>query len=432
MLRLSTSAERMVVLGVAILIAAFLCFFSMRVAWAAHLAALGTEFGLEHATRLEPDNSEYWLELGRFWQYNLDNSDSQRAIAAYRKALANDPHSAEAYINLATAYESENDTAAARENFLRAKKAYPVSAEVSWRVGNFFLRQGDLDDAFHEIRESVQADPSRGAEAFSRSIRVEPNIKTVLDRALPDSPTVYLDIIHDLSDEGRTTEALIVWDRLVATQPTLSLLEIYPLVNALRSKREYTEATRVWQLGVRFAGLGNLGDPATSVLWDGGFESGASNLGYSWNYSSNARGVQIQRDAKEKHSGAFSLRLTFDGKSDVNFADVCHSVPVTPLVGYEFSAWVQTRDLTSDQGVRFRIQSANGGTPILTPETHGTQAWTQMEIPWTADANTHEAQVCIVRLPSDQPDNRIRGTAWLDDVALVPSAAAGSSGSAKP
>ncbi len=229
----------------------------MRVAWAAHLAALGTEYGLERAARLEPDNCEYWLELGRFWQYNLDNSDSQKAIAAYRKALANDPHSAEAYINLATACnESENDIAAARENFLERKRPirFPPKFPGAW--ANFFCARETWTTRSRRFGESVQADPSRGAEAFSRSIRVEPNIKTVLDRALPDSPTVYLDIIHDLSDEGRTTEALIVWDRLVATQPSLSLREIYPLVNALRSQREYTEATRVWQLGVRFAGLG--------------------------------------------------------------------------------------------------------------------------------------------------------------------------------
>ena len=141
--------------------------------------------------------------------------------------------------------------------------------------------------------------------------------------------------IRDRSGEGRTTEALIVWDRLVALQPKeLDLRDVYPLVDALRSKSEITEAARVWQQGVQFAGFANLGDPATSVLWDGGFESGFSNSGYAWFYFPNARGVQILRDLKEKHSGRQSLRLTFDGKSDVNFADVCHSVPVAPLASY--------------------------------------------------------------------------------------------------
>ncbi len=34
-----------------------------------------------------------------------------------------------------------------------------------------------------------------------------------------------------------------------------------------------------------------------------------------------------------------------------------------------------------------------------------------------------EAQVCLVRSLSDQLENRIKGTTWVDDVALVPESA---------
>ena len=440
-LRLASSAERLVVLAAVFLLALFLWFFSIRGAWAAHSAARGTAAGFERATRLEPGNAENWYLLGRYWQFNLEDPDNNKAIAAYRNSLSFDPYSAETYIDLATAYEGLDDITNARDNFLKAKKAYPLSAEVSWRVGNFYLRQGELDLAFAQIRESVEADPTRGAEAFSRCLRVEPNIKTVLALALPENPSVYLDIIHDLSDEGRTTDALIVWDRLVAMNPNFSLAVIYPLVSALRGKREIADAARVWKQSVYFAGMGEVGDTPDSVLWNGGFESGFRNSGYSWFYNNNTHGVQMQLDAKEKHSGTQSLRLTFDGTSDISFADVCHVVPVTPLGLYKFSAWVQTRDLTTDQGLRFRIQSMHlGGTPAFTSEVRGTQPWTEVEIPWTADAGAEEAQVCVSRLPSDQPDNRIRGAAWVDDVSLVlqsapqvnPSGTVKPAGNAKP
>jgi tetratricopeptide (TPR) repeat protein len=420
-LRLASSAERLVVLAAAVLLALFLWFFSIRGAWAAHSAARGTAAGFERATRLEPGNAENWYLLGRYWQFNLEDPDNDKAIAAYRRSLSFDPHSADTYIDLATAYEGLDDIADARDNFLKAKKAYPLSAEVSWRVGNFYLRQGELDLAFAQIRESVKADPIRGAEAFSRCLRVEPNIKTVLALALPENPDVYLDIIRGLSGEGRTSDALIVWDRLAAMNPSFSLGQSYPLIDALRAKREIADATRVWKQAVYFAGMGEVGDPTGSVLWNGGFESPFRNSGYAWFFSDNMRSVQIQLDPRERHSGAQSLRLTFDGKSDINFAEVCHIVPVTPLGLYKFSAWIQTRDLTTDQGLRFRIQSMGvGGAPLYTPEVHGTQPWTEVEIPWSADAGANEAQVCIVRLPSDQPDNRIRGAAWVDDVSLVP------------
>jgi tetratricopeptide (TPR) repeat protein len=423
-LRPSTSAERFVVLAAAILLAVFLWFFSIRGAWAAHFATVTNATGLQRATRLEPGNAEYWYLLGRYWQFNLEDPDNDKAVSAYRNSLSFDSHSAETYIDLATAYEGLDDIAQARDNFLKAKKAYPLSAEVSWRVGNFYLRQGELELAFAQIRESVQADPSRGAEAFSRCLRVEPNIKTVLALALPDNPEVYLDIIHGLSDERRTTDALIVWDRLAAMRPSFPLVEVSPLINALREKQEIVDAARVWKQAVEFAGMERLGDPADSVLWNGGFESGFHNFGYAWFYDNNMRSVQVQLDHSEKHSGAQSLRLTFDGGSDITFADVCHPVPVLPLVDYKLSVWVQTRDLSSDQGLRLRIQTSGpGSAPAFTSEIHGTQPWTELEIPWTAGAGVREAQVCIARLPSDQPDNRIRGTAWVDDVSLIPQSA---------
>jgi hypothetical protein len=434
-LRLSTSAERAVILACAVLLTLLMCFFGIRSTWAAHAAARGTVEGLQRATRLEPGNAEYWYLLGRYWQFNLEAPDNQKAIAAYQNSLSFDPRSADTYIDLATAYEGIDDIADARENFVKAKKAYPLSAEVSWRVGNFYLRQGELDQAFTQIRQAVEADPSRGAEAFSRSLRVEPNIKTVLDRAIPENPNVYLDIIRDLSDEGHTTDVLIVWDRLVAMNPSISLDEVYPIVNVLRGKKEYVEAARVWRQAVQLSGLGQLGDPPASVVWDGGFESGFLNSGYSWYYIPNSHGVAIQLDQKEKHSGQQSLRLSFDGKSDITFDGVCHTVPVLPLSNYKFSAWVRTRDLTTDEGLRFRLQSmGNSSIPAFTPELHGTNAWTEINMPWSSDADTYEAQICIARQPSDQQENRIGGAAWVDDVTLIPQPAGlgNAKSSAKP
>ncbi len=68
------------------------------------------------------------------------------------------------------------------------------------------------------------------------------------------------------------------------------------------------------------------------------------------------RGVQATFDSTEKHSGEHSLRLVFDGSRNVNFSDVCHVLQVQPGTSYRFSAWVRTQGLTTDQGIRFRLE----------------------------------------------------------------------------
>src|SRR5260370_25759048 len=100
-------------------------------------------------------------------------------------------------MDLAAAYESEANLVAARDAFLRAKKAYPLSAEVSWRYGNFLLRQGELEPAFAEMRLAVEADPKRAAEAFSRSLGAGASIETALARVFPPLSESYLYLIRD-------------------------------------------------------------------------------------------------------------------------------------------------------------------------------------------------------------------------------------------
>jgi hypothetical protein len=421
-LRLSNTAQRGTLVFVALLFALFLSYFGIRNARADHFAGSQSRQGFERATQLEPGNARNWYLLARYRQFDLEDSDPQQAIRSYRVAVSIDPHSPENWLGLASAYESVGDISPARDAYLQARKAYPLSAEVSWQYGNFLLRQGELKAAFAEMRRAVEADPKRGAEAFSRSIRAEPEVDLVLDRVLPPIRDVYVDVIWDQVNDGHTENALKAWDHLAVIHPSLPLQDVLTLMGSLLAKKQFTEAQRVWNQAVVFAGMADLQGPPGSVLWDGGFESGVSDVGFSWIISQHSGSVQVGFDAAEKHSGKHSLRLTFDGKSNVNFNGVCHYVPVRPSTPYRFSAWLHTRQLTTDQGIRFQLHSlgVRDTTLLVTPDVHGSQPWTQIDVPWTSGIDVQELQVCVVRFPSDQTANRIQGAAWVDDVALVP------------
>src|SRR6266581_5032231 len=179
-LRLSSNAHRAALVAASFAVAIILSYFSIRNALAVHYAGLQNAESLERATRLEPANPRNWYLLGRYWQYNLEDPDAARAIRSYLSALSLNPGSSDTWLDLATSYESEGNFTAARDAFLHAKRVYPLSPEVSWRYGNFLLRQRELEPAIAEMRHAVEADPGRGAEAFSRSLRVEPNIEKIL------------------------------------------------------------------------------------------------------------------------------------------------------------------------------------------------------------------------------------------------------------
>jgi tetratricopeptide repeat protein len=421
-----SSAHRGLILALAFGVAGFLSFFSVRNALAVHYTDLQTRQGYERAIRLEPGDYRNWYLLGRYWQYNLEDADTVRAIQAYTAALSLNPGSADIWADIGTAYESEGNIPAARDAFLHAKRAYPLSAEVAWLYGNFLLRQGELDAAFLEMRHAVEEEPSRAAEALSRALRAEPNIDLVLDRVLPPVSEAYLGAIMDQTAEGYTANALKIWNRLIPLRPRLSLVTIreapFSLVGALLREKQIAEAQRIWEEAVVFAGFGNLAGPEGSVLWDGGFESGVMGGGLSWTFPEGARGVQISLDTRERHSGKRSLRLLFNGRYNLHLIGPCHLVPVQPSTTYDFSAWIRTLSISTEQGIRFQLQAlgTQDASTVVTPDLRGSQPWTRVEIPWSSGKNVQEMQVCVLRLPSQEVDDKIQGMAWVDDVALVP------------
>lgn len=421
-IRLSSRVAHGLLVLLALALASDVSYSSIRNALAAHERGLNTLKGYERATQLEPHDASNWYFLGRYWQYNLENPDTGRAILAYGTALSYDPRSADTWMDLGAAYESESQIADARQAFVQAEHDYPLSPEVSWRYGNFLLRQGELSAALGQIRHAVEVDPVRAAAAFSLCMRVEPNINAILDGVLPRSQEVYLNIVSTLTAQGKIDQALIVWSRLAALHPRFSLRESYTFVDALIERRRMQDALQVWDEALIFAGIARPPDPPGSLVWDGGFESEVKGGGFAWRYPSFVSGVQINLDQKEKHNGNRSLRLTFGGLENVDFSDVCQIIVVQPSTAYRFSAWVRTQSLSTDQGVRFGLHSISDSqnSTAWTDDLHGTNPWTNVSLPWTAGKEVGEMQLCVRRLPSAQFENKIFGSAWIDDVVLVP------------
>lgn len=417
----SSAAARGALAGVALATAAYLCYFSVRTARATYYIDKETLQGYERATQLEPGNARNWYLLGRYLQYSFEDANPQRAISSYKKSLEIDPRATSTWLELAATYESEGDDVAARNAFLNAKKTYPISAEVSWRYGNFLLRQGELQPAFAEIRRSVEADPGRAPEAFSRCLRVEPDANVILDQVIPPKSEIYIRVMEDLAQDRQIDNALKVWTRIVAMHPKIGLHDAFQIVMELRGQGRTGEAHKIWEQAVELAGLADLAGPRNSMVWDGGFESDVTGEAYAWRFARASRSAQMNFDKQEKHSGKRSLRVSFDGSSDIAFLDVCQVVPAEAGTAYELSAWMKSKDLTTDEGVRIDLRPGIPGVGgATTGDIRGTQPWTRVATEWPGAKENQEVQICLRRDASDQEDNKIRGTAWIDDVALTP------------
>src|ERR1700688_1634298 len=278
------------------LVAILLSYYGVRNARAAHYQESDTRAGYQQAVLLEPGDPRNWYLLGRSYLYDLEQPDGQRALDALRRAVALDPYSAEALVDLANAYDSEGDAKKARETFLAANRVYPLSADVAWRYGNFLLRQGDQDEAFREIHKAVELDPKRASEAFAVALRVQPDANLLLDQAVPATTTVCLSILQSLSNAGDLDAARLVWNRLVAIHQKVPMSEMMAYFNELFHQRRASEAGELWLQAVSIMQHAPPPDPQGSLIWDGGFESGYAGLGFAWHFIPATRNVQIAMD----------------------------------------------------------------------------------------------------------------------------------------
>jgi Tfp pilus assembly protein PilF len=421
-LRLSDSLSRALVVAAALLVGLWLSFFGIRAAIARHDSEQETAKRMEAAVRLEPNNPEYWY--GRYQQYNLEEPDAVLAEGTYRKTIALNPEATEAWLDLATAYELDGKTEEAREAYLQAKKSYPVSADVAWRYGNFLLRQGEGEQAlaYAELRRAIEADPQRAAEAFSRAYRTNPNIDELLGLLLPPEQSVYVDVIWEALGASQLAVAKTVWAQLLTTHPHLGMRDVDHFVSELLQAGEFAEARRVWDQGMATMNLPPLLQPRSSVVWDPSFETDMNGNAFSWHYVPLAQGVSIGLDKTEKLSGNQSLRLSFDGKHDPDLEAACTLAIVQPSTTYRFSGWIKTKAITSDQGIGFRLGAIGGASaPVVNSrQVLDTNPWTLLEQSWTSGADVHRVQICVTRDASENPEVRISGTAWVDDVNLLP------------
>lgn len=114
---------------------------------------------LETSLRLDPDNAEAHLLLGRACQ---NVNQTALAIEQFKKALGLEPGLPLAHYHLGYAYQSQGNSKAALEEFKKEIEYNPNFYDSYWLAGNIELGQGQLDSAEDLYQKGIRIKP----EAF--------------------------------------------------------------------------------------------------------------------------------------------------------------------------------------------------------------------------------------------------------------------------
>jgi hypothetical protein len=308
-----------------------------------------------------------------------------------------------------------------------------MSPSIHWVAANAYLRIGRVDDALAQFRTLLelasQIQPSSAGSAYIQStfrlcLRVVNDPQTIADKVLPagNDPALELQFVSFLSTHGQLEHAYPVWTKVVARLRPFPFSLAQPYLDQLMKAGDYGKAEVVWR---DLEHLGIIDQPPSTdgdeLVFNGGFERAPLGSGFDWR-SWEELYPSVEFSDSTAHQGAHCLRIDFTVKRNDSYEPVFQSVPVSPGQHYLLSAYVRSKDITSESGPRLRVLDPDHPEVLdqSTEGTVGTTGWHRISLGFSAGADTKLVRLSVWRPRSRSFPFEISGSFWLDDVSLKP------------
>jgi hypothetical protein len=288
------------------------------------------------------------------------------------------------------------------------------------RAGNLFFDLGDKKNGFRYMAESLKG--YRGAELrnprqfFDYDRRHIP-VEDVVRYGLPDDADVARGYFHWHIDGVPDPNYPKIWPLIVERgYVDDELAEHY--VSYLLKKSTPDAAWQAWTL---YASRQESRYPDANLVFNGGFERKSTLALFDWQMWSNGSDAEVSVDDSIRHQGNRSFRIHFGGKTNINYNATTQTVGVSPGT-YRFRAFIRADGLTTDRGIEFQLSDAENWARFhaQTQQVTGTTDWALIEQTIRVPQGVRLLNVQLRREASLKFDSNIAGTAWIDDVSLVP------------
>jgi hypothetical protein len=330
-------------------------------------------------------------------------------------SVVRDPSSAYRWLDIGEALAQAGRIDQASYCIAKAVQLGGDSADVALNAGDFYLRYGDRRLGLHYLAKTLNATRAFDEPVFSLFAARGVTVDNALSYGVPAEHPPVLAYLHYLIDDRETAGAEKTWKWMVDRRLNDQQTDI-DYCNFLFTQRQFGQAV------TECAAKGDEASadrPGKQYLRNGDFAvdpfPGAV---FDWRITP-LNQVSIDRNCERQSEGC-SLRIQFDGSTNVDF----HNVSQVVLVGpgrFVFRASARTANVTTDQGLAFEIKDGEneGRLRVVSTQLRGTTDWQNIEIPFTVGTSTNFVEVSIVRHPSQRFDNRINGTAWIRNTSLV-------------
>jgi len=156
----------------------------------AHRFSLGrNQASLQRAIRIQPRDANNYDLLGQslIW----DALDPRAAAIQFRQAVKLNPYTSSYWAHLAQAENSLGNGAEQAAAIRNAIAVDPTTPELAWSAANYFLIQGDTEEALDQFAVVIRSDPWMAEAALERSWRAVEQVNPIQRRLPPRSGSLF-------------------------------------------------------------------------------------------------------------------------------------------------------------------------------------------------------------------------------------------------
>lgn len=376
---------------------------------------------LLRAVRLDPLNADYHARLGHWFLFADD--DPRQAAAEYEAATRLNPQDARYWLDLATARLQLSDAKGQLEAIHNAAAAAPTTPDIAAQAGMQLLVGGRDGDALQTFRKLLESAPEQTDTVVAVCWRGLHDSQRVLNEALPRTAAAYLTFQRYLTSVGADDDADRVWNATLALNQPIPTSAALSYIDTLLRRENVEAAASTWSyLLEREPALRRYREDE-NLITNPAFDQPFLNDAFDWRFPAGTP-VDFSVDSNQGHRGSTSLLLAFNGDM-VSDTGLYQLVPVAPNTEYSLHATVKAEELVSAAPLRF--QASDAFTNESLGATNGvvgtTGDWVQVAGTIRSGPKSHLLRIGITH----EAQSHIAGKLWIDEVVLKKGEAHGSS-----
>lgn len=368
------------------------------------------------AVQLAPnDPLPRWL-LATKMKEEFDEASTAESIRNFEETVRRSPNDFRWWIELGRAYEQAGRAGEAEQAFGRAVSLAPEYTFPQWQIGNFYLRQDRVDEAFSHLTRTTEKSIVYREQVFALAWDYFDKSPERVEQIAANTPSVRVSLAQFYAQRGAAGDALRIWNSVPQEEK-----DKHPQI--LKNITQYLYTKRFYRQTLDFARQSGIDTEAQiESVSNGGFEKffgDSEGTLFGWRANRSDNKLEIQTDSAVKFEGQKSLKVVLKGYAKPEFYNLSQLVAVQPQGRYRLTFMLRIENLRTGGEPVIEVVDANSDISIVRSQRFplGSQDWNRVSIEFTVPEKCDGVTIRTARETCGE-NCPISGTLWFDDFKL--------------